>query len=96
MPTVSIASNIKREQIPDNFIIATNLKREQIPDNFIQEASKLIASKLMSFGGTEEPCTNISLSCIRVVGPDKNTKTDSTSISLIPQDLTVWNGNTFG
>ena len=26
----------------------------------------------MSFGGTQEPCANVSLGCIGVVSPDKN------------------------
>ncbi|KAK0054125.1 macrophage migration inhibitory factor [Biomphalaria pfeifferi] len=70
--------------------IATNLKRDQIPEDFIREASKFVASELkkpesyvlvqvltdqiMSFGGTTEPCANITLGSIGVVSEDKNGK----------------------
>ncbi|BFZ18563.1 hypothetical protein BsWGS_21602 [Bradybaena similaris] len=87
------------------FSIATNLKREQIPDDFISEVSKLIASELgkpesyvliqvnpdqlMSFGGSEEPCANISLSSIGVVGPDKNKKLAPKLSKFIEQNLGI-------
>ncbi|XP_059176219.1 macrophage migration inhibitory factor-like [Physella acuta] len=87
------------------FSIATNLKRDQIPENFVREASKFIASELkkpesyvlvqispdqlMTFGGSDEPCANISLSSIGVVCADKNRKMASKLCQFIEQHLGI-------
>ncbi|KAK3785346.1 hypothetical protein RRG08_045571 [Elysia crispata] len=69
-------------------LISTNLKKDQIPEKFCAEATTFLAAELgkppsyilvqicpdqvMTFGGSEEPCANIDINCIGVVGPDKN------------------------
>ncbi|GFS20537.1 macrophage migration inhibitory factor [Elysia marginata] len=73
-----------------SLIIATNLKKDQIPEKFCSEATAFLADELgkppgyiliqvcpdqvMTFGDSGEPCANITLNCIGVVGPDKNRK----------------------
>ncbi|GFN97851.1 macrophage migration inhibitory factor [Plakobranchus ocellatus] len=70
------------------FIVHTNVKKGDIPEKFFTEATSLLATELgkpssfihvqvcpdqlMTFGGTDEPCANITLHCIGVVCPEKN------------------------
>ncbi|CAG5130087.1 unnamed protein product [Candidula unifasciata] len=87
------------------FAISTNLKRDQIPKDFLPAASKFIASalgkpesyvliqvnpdQLMSFGGTDEPCAVISLASIGAVGGDKNRKLAPKLSAFIEQQLGI-------
>ncbi|CAL1535413.1 unnamed protein product [Lymnaea stagnalis] len=86
-------------------VVATNLKKDQIPENFLREATKLIAvelkkpesyvlvqvnpDQLMSFGGSQDPCANISLSSIGVVSDDKNRKMAPKLSNFIEQHLGI-------
>ncbi|GFR95047.1 macrophage migration inhibitory factor [Elysia marginata] len=70
------------------FIISTNLKKAEIPIQFCSEATAFLVRELgkpaevmliqvcpdqvMTFGNSAEPCANITLHCIGVVGPEKN------------------------
>ncbi|XP_005093919.1 macrophage migration inhibitory factor [Aplysia californica] len=90
MPILSISTNLKRDQIPGDFLPeATKFVSAQLgkPENFI--LVQVNPDQLMSFQGSSEPCANISLGCIGVVSAEKNRELAPIISEFIEQKLGI-------
>jgi len=90
MPSFAICTNVSKDAIPDGFLKrVTNVMAAETgkPDKFI--TVRIDPDKLMSFGGTDEPCATCDFHCIGKISKEENAAHSAALFEIINEELKI-------
>ncbi|CAD5232409.1 unnamed protein product [Bursaphelenchus xylophilus] len=89
MPVLEIRTNLKKEQVPNGFLLKAAETIAQVTDKPIERvACHVQTDQLMSFGGSESPCGSVTIRSIGNV-KDRLDKLAKELTDLIVKELVI-------
>jgi phenylpyruvate tautomerase len=88
MPQLTVLTNVTRENVPKNFTQrATQIMVAEIKKDAKYMSVCVVPDCIMSFGGTSDPCAQVTLSSIGNLGLEENKRISKSLSELLESAL---------